>query len=293
MAAKTRWYNEGSSVLRGAGRGLDDDRPRLPSRARVLRGGAELERRIRSAGPEPVARPMERVRPAERMALRPEDVRIEYDPSRYGLHQAETMEEREARHRAEVDQLKARLADAEKRVEQASKEAYDRGVEAGRAQGADKAREDIEAEYSEHIQRVVELLSTVADGTRDYYAQVDKALARLALNISRRVVGDAAERYEGIVTRLAKEAVAQASERTHVTLLCHPDDESELREGGADLQAASEGVKAVDVTASPRVKRGGVILETNGGSIDATLNTILDELFIALIDEEPPLEGRA
>jgi flagellar assembly protein FliH len=290
MEQKTKWFNSlRRPPLWGAGQALEGERPKQASKARVLRGTYTLDEDSVQIGADETAR-----RKISSSSLRPiraetaDEVRIEYDPSLYGITRIETVDEREARFQAEVDDLKAQLANVREEIETAQKHAHETGMQEGLAQGKQAAQEELQAEYDGKLQQVNELLDSIVSSTRDYYSRVERRLVQFALTIAQKVVGDAANSQEGIATRLAKEALIQARERTEVTLLCHPDDEAELTASGLDLKVVSEGIREIEVRTSHRMSRGSIILESNGGSIDATIETILEELHIALLGDEPP-----
>ncbi len=295
MDLKTRWSSQSrSGLLRGAGQAVEGEAAKPANRARVLRGNYTLEEASVLLGSEPVA--MRTVTHSKLRTIsddRPDEVRIEYDPSRYGIMKVETVDEREQRHKAELETMRRELKAAQDKVKQARQQGHDEGLAVGIEQGRQQTIEELKAEHDARLTEIQRVLQSITEATSDYYQQVETELVRFALMIARKVVGDAAANHEQVATRLAKEALKQASERTSVTILCNPEDETELTEAGVDLKTVSEGIREIEVQPSQRVSRGSVILETNGGSIDATIETILNELHIALLEEEFPTSGDA
>jgi flagellar assembly protein FliH len=74
-------------------------------------------------------------------------------------------------------------------------------------------------------------------------------------------------------------------ERERVVVLVHPDDLVLMREGAAELTASLGGIEHLDVQEERRVARGGAILRTSFGEVDAGIATKLERAR-ALVAEE-------
>ncbi len=290
MEQKTKWYNPSRrTLLPGAGQALGEEHAKPASRTRVLRGEYSLVEESVLIGTDESSLPK-----VSSLSLRPvgaetaDEVRIEYDPSQYGITRIETMEEREGRFQAELDDLNAQLETAKNEIEAAREQGHEAGFQEGLVEGKQTAKEELQAEVDAKLKKLESLLETIVAATRDYFGLAEQKLVKFALMIAGKIIGDAANAHEGIATGLAKEALKQANERTTVSVLCHPDDEAELQAAEMDLKTVSEGIQEIEVRTSPHVSRGGIILETHGGSVDATIETILEELHIALLEDEPP-----
>ncbi len=277
-------------MLSGREYGMESDAPKKESRARVLRGNYKMEEATVPIGVnDPELRVVTQPDLHPLTAISADHVRVEYDPSQYGIMHAESMEERELRHKTEIDELQTQIEQARAEIEEARQQGHEAGVSEGLEKGKEEAIEELREEYDHKVEEVRKLLSSIAVSTKDYYLEVEKNLVRFAIRIARRVVGDAADNHEGVATRIAAAALRQASERSVVTLLCHPEDEAELTAAEMDLKAVSEGIREIDVRISQRVSRGSVILETNGGSIDATIETMISQIHAGLLDEDNPV----
>jgi len=201
---------------------------------------------------------------------------LKYSPEHYGLSKIETVEEMQARYQNELDSLKQEM----ERREQA---AYEKGLADGKSKGHDEGVGEVKENFDAHIDLLLKMAESAAESTKQYFAAVEERLVEFAMQIARKVVGDAVESHREIVVRLAGEALRQASERTRVILRCNVQDVETLKQATGDLLAISEGIRDVEIEASPRIEPGGVVLETDAGSIDATIRTMLDELHEALL----------
>ncbi len=209
-------------------------------------------------------------------------VALKYHHNRFGAGKVETLEEIRQRHQQELDEAAKKLEAAQKEAEQREKQAYEKGVKEGLAKGLEEGRQ----EYADHAQdmqqRVNDLLQATEAATGHYFTRIEERLVDFAMTIARKVVGEAAESHRDIAVELAKKAIEQATERSKIRLIVNPADLEALKEHRVDLQSVATGIKQVEIETSDRVHPGGVILESEGGSIDATIQTMLEEVHKAL-----------
>jgi flagellar assembly protein FliH len=77
------------------------------------------------------------------------------------------------------------------------------------------------------------------------------------------------------VVDVVRGALRRLVERDRVTILVHPDDLDLVRAASPALVAELGGMEHCDVQAERRVHRGGAIVRTVEGEVDATLETKL------------------
>ncbi len=167
----------------------------------------------------------------------------------------------------------------EERLREAVREAREAGLAEGRA-GA-------EAEL-EGLRSTLEMVVRELWAQREQlYRDVEEDAVRLALEVARRVVGRIAERERELVEHLATEALRRVSARDRVTLRVNPEDLELVRARREQWLALVEGVEHFEVVEDRRVPRGGALVTTRDGSVDARWTTQLVEIERALSPQEP------
>jgi flagellar assembly protein FliH len=101
-------------------------------------------------------------------------------------------------------------------------------------------------------------------------------LVRLAVGIAERVLHQQIALDRGVVVEMAKVAIARLVEKESVTVRVNPGDLERMREHRDELLDSGE-IKNFRVVEDQRVDRGGVVVETDGGTIDARISTQLNE----------------
>ncbi|MCS6915157.1 MAG: FliH/SctL family protein [Myxococcales bacterium] len=108
----------------------------------------------------------------------------------------------------------------------------------------------------------------------------------LAVRIAERILGRELALHPDAVVDIAAEALAQAGGPREVLLRVHPDDLKALERGRPRLLARCSQAQAVQLRADPAVPRGGCIVETELGTVDARLQVQLQAIERALLGQE-------
>jgi flagellar assembly protein FliH len=173
----------------------------------------------------------------------------------------------EARRRLDEAALEARAV-----VERARGEA-----DAIRARAAAEGRE-------EGLAGATELVAYAAVVRSRILAESEPQLVELAFAVARCVLERIVERDRDAVADVAARALEGVLQREDVRLRVHPEDAATLREAEPRLSDQLTRARCIAIVVDPSVSRGGVIVETEAGSVDARLATQLEALRQALED---------
>lgn len=169
----------------------------------------------------------------------------------------------------EPEQWEARLR-AE--LEAARREAYQQGIEEGRRQAAAQLENE-----TARAARAVEELAGLKPRLR---ASAERELVELALAIARRILRRELHVDAEAVLGLAKAALEKASLREVTEVRLHPGLAAPVRAHLARIGAP----QSIEIREDPSLEPGAVLVETVRGTIDASLETQLDEIGRGLAD---------
>jgi flagellar assembly protein FliH len=132
---------------------------------------------------------------------------------------------------------------------------------------------------------MAELQRGVLDALRHTVPQVVKetetTLIRLALESAQKLVADipiSAEMVETVV----RSALRQVEDTSEITVQLHPEDLALLRKIDSSLLNEISEASALRLVASSEVSRGGCLVQTRFGTIDARRETKMEALQRAL-----------
>jgi flagellar biosynthesis/type III secretory pathway protein FliH len=166
-----------------------------------------------------------------------------------------------------ADAVLAALAEAEAEAARLREAAREEGYAAGRADALAAAAPALEA---------LEAAAAAVQAERGALAdRLEAHAVDLALFLAEKVVAAAITVQPGLVVEAVRGALRGLVERERITVLVHPEDLELVRTAMTDLRASLGGIEHCEVQAERRVSRGGVIVRTPDGDIDARVETKL------------------
>lgn len=173
-------------------------------------------------------------------------------------------------------EARAIIAEAEMLRDQIVRDAWNEGW----AAGLQEARERMDS--------VVAATEAVAAGFEAELDRLPDALGAettaIALEVAARVVRAELTARPERVMDVVRAAIRRAADRERLLVHVNPDDLDTVREAAPGMAARIGGIARLDVVEDPRVPRGGCIVETPGGDVDARIATQMSRMLEALAD---------
>ena len=185
---------------------------------------------------------------------------------------------------AEAKQKAADLeADIKQRVTMTEREAYERGHEEGHAKGYEEGRAE--------VQRVVESLHSIItkeiEERNEIIEEAETQIINLVLLIVKKVIKVISENQKNVVINNVVQALRKLKSRGDVVIRVNLADLELTSEHVKDFMKMVENVKAITVLEDSSVDRGGCIIETDFGRIDARISSQLHEIEERILDLMP------
>ena len=156
-------------------------------------------------------------------------------------------------------------------------EAFKRGTEEGREEGKRLAH----AEYVDLMLKARDLyVQSIKERTKLIEA-TEPELAKLSIKIAEKIIGLEINTSGDVIMGVVKEALSDMKDREQVRIHVNPDDYHIVNNDRTSLMRMVEGLKDFDLSVDSKVARGGCIIETNLGNIDARLETQLAAISLA------------
>lgn len=182
----------------------------------------------------------------------------------------------------DVATLQARLSRLE--AETAARETQAR--KAGFEEGQAAARKALEAPFREALARAAQAVAELARLRERLRRETEEDLVRLAVAIARRILRREISTDPQAILGLVKAAFERIDEREVLRLRAHPEDARTLEASFADLGLPER----IEVVADKKLERGALVVETERGELDASVETQLEEIergFADLIRRQP------
>ena len=234
-----------------------------------------------------------------------------------GVHRAlftsiDAVAEREARKRragdpepADVALLRTRAAaEAERLVaeahhqarlilDQSREQGYRRGYEAGHASGTlDASRQLAQRADDERLAYqadLTEFMSRIERVSRRTWAEMEPEILSLVFEIARKVIKMEVELNREAAVEVVKNTLRRVADSTSLRIRVHADDLATVRANREELYTLVDTIRKVEIVEDRRVGLGGCIVETDAGTIDARIETQLEEIRKMIHEGQPAI----
>jgi len=160
------------------------------------------------------------------------------------------------------------------KVDQIEKESYERGYKEGHDRGYQEGREEVQR----LIDRLHTIISKAIEKRNEIIEESETQLINLVLLISKKVIKVISENQKNVVINNVVQALRKLKSRGDVVIRVNIAD-LELTSGHIkDFMSMVENVKSITVLEDSSVDRGGCIIETDFGQIDARISSQLHEI---------------
>jgi flagellar biosynthesis/type III secretory pathway protein FliH len=216
---------------------------------------------------------------------------VELPASRGGDPKQRKIAEMELKLDALRQELVHQQAAAESALAAGREEAYQRGLKDGNAAGEASGKAIAEAKAEHRLQEIEASVRSRLDAVERALDQVfldwEARILELSMAIARRVVGKTCEVPGEAAVHVSRMALRKLGSEARVVVRCHPADLTAL-ERDKELWGTRAG-RRVALEPDESVGRGGIVLETDTGTIDARIPRLTENVEKALagaIEEE-------
>ena len=169
------------------------------------------------------------------------------------------------------------MAEHRERLAGLEREAFTKGYAQGERAGLEAGGKRAEA----MLRRVAQTIEELGGLRQTLIHETEREMVQLALTLARRVVHREVTLDPELAAALAHVALERLGTNTPATIRLNPEDYTIVAQ-----DSARWGGQTVTVVPDPSISRGGCLVESAFGSVDATIERQFDELSRALFGGE-------
>jgi flagellar biosynthesis/type III secretory pathway protein FliH len=144
------------------------------------------------------------------------------------------------------------------------------------AEGLAAGREQARAELAPAASALEQAATAVRADAAATAERLEAGAVDLALLLAEKIMGASVAVDPELVVGAVRGALRGLVERERIAVLVHPDDLELVRDAMGGLAASLGGIEHCEVQAERRVGRGGAIVRTQDGDVDARVETKLE-----------------
>jgi flagellar assembly protein FliH len=170
--------------------------------------------------------------------------------------------------------------DPEARRKARDEEYYEKGF----AAGVEKNRELQRAEFNCAVGALDELMKGFDRVKKDVLEKAEGQILDLAFSITEKIIHQEVLTNRNVIQGVLREAISNILDRDGIKVRLNPQDYTYMMEMKHNFLQGLDGVKNMVFEEDPSIKRGGALLETSFGEVDARLNQQFSEIKTALLN---------
>ncbi len=159
--------------------------------------------------------------------------------------------------------------DTEKESEEKLKEAFEKGTE------------NALLEFEQNLLASREIRDRILRET-------EKDILKLSVRLAEKIIGKELAKDNRTIIKIVSTALQNARQKERITIRVNPLD-MQIVQNESDLFKSNAQTKFIDFIADPRVEKGGCLIESEVGTVDARLETqfrVLERALLAQADGE-------
>jgi flagellar assembly protein FliH len=174
-------------------------------------------------------------------------------------------------------------SDIKQKVTQTEREAYERGY----SEGHEKGYQEGKTEVARLIDRLHTILTKAIEKRNEIIEESETQIINLVLLIVKKVIKVISENQKNVVINNVVQALRKLKSRGDVVIRVNLADLDLTSEHVKDFMKMVENVKSITILEDSSVDKGGCIIETDFGQIDARVSSQLHEIEEKILELMP------
>jgi flagellar assembly protein FliH len=166
------------------------------------------------------------------------------------------------------------IQEAQNKAQQILEQAYNQGY----SQGYNEVKNKLEQEYQQKIQELQEQIKNILNLKESLVKEMEKDIVELAIKVAEKVINKKIEEEPELVSNYLIELLPKIEQAKNITIWINPNEIEYVRLSKEKFKNLVEDVENINIAPDSRIEKGGCIIETNFGKIDARISTKLEVL---------------
>ena len=168
----------------------------------------------------------------------------------------------------------------------AKKEGHDAGYNEGFKKGEDAAK----LEFSPFLETIHELIADLTVFRKNMYDKGEREMVELVVSLAKKVIHFEFSTRDDAVQEMIRLAVQSVLDRESMVIKINPADKGYAESFRPELHHLFSEIKNITFEAHSGVERGGCVVETNFGVVDARIDKLGEQMDRILNLSPPPPE---
>ena len=175
----------------------------------------------------------------------------------------------------EISGLKAKAVEEN---EEFKKQVIEQAKEAGLQQGLEEARRQMADQVQEVTDRCNAMIASAEQEAKQIVMEAEPQIIDLVMAISRKIITDEVAERQSLVLGLVRDALERVKDQKQINIHVSSDDYEFVMKSRSELQGIVGAEQSLSITADAILHRGGCLIETSFGTVEAGVETQLESI---------------
>ena len=152
------------------------------------------------------------------------------------------------------------------------------GIKEGEKQGREAAEKKFNAEVAKLKDQTAKYFKQVEQSKNDMLHGIEHILLKFCMELTKKIVANEAATNPDIVLSIIKKSLSLIADREKILIRVAPGDLEIASDAKDFLSTVTERLENVQFETDDRIQKGGCIIESNSGMVDARLGVQLEEI---------------
>ena len=181
-----------------------------------------------------------------------------------------------------VRELERNITQEKVQAKRTAAESFEKGKKEGFTEGEKQGRETAEAKFKAELDGIKNQTSAYFNklevSKNNMFHDLDRVLLEFCMELTKKIIASEVVTNEDMILSVIKKSLAMIAERDNVIIRVSPQDLEVTSHRKDFWSSVTERMENVKFEADSRIEKGGCIIESNSGMVDARLGVQIDEV---------------
>ena len=171
-------------------------------------------------------------------------------------------------------------------IEERLRAEFKAGFDEGRRHAEKHIRDEFAAKHKMAQKDLENLIESIGFGMEQFQSSAERNVVRLAVAVAEKLVKREVALDDEYVLRQVHEAAKRIVGVERLKIRVNPKDEELLRKHRSSFMIRSDAVRELVIESDETIARGGCIIESDSGNVDALIATQMERIEAALLGSQ-------
>jgi flagellar assembly protein FliH len=177
-----------------------------------------------------------------------------------------------------IEILEDAMEKAKTRARAVREEARQTGFQEGHADGFKKGEADAQLEFTPLLETLSNAIAEMSRLRAQMFPKMEREMLEMIVGLAKKIILHELTVRENSIQEMLRIGIQSVVDRESMVIRVHPRDKEHAENYRPEILEMFGGIKNIQFVGDPSIQRGGCIIDTNFGTVDARLEKLDEQL---------------